>query len=263
MRHVGKILRYEMYNLLRSKWVIGIGLFFFVTTLLLLRFGGRPEKTIVSIVNVMLMTLPLLSMVLGMTYFYNSREFIELLLAQPVARGAIFAGKFGGLALSLALVFALGITLPFLFYPAHARMWAAQLALIVAVGIAFLFIFVALAFAMASWCEDRVKGLGMLIVVWLALAVMYDAGMLFLIYAGRDYPLEKPLLALTLLNPIDLGRILILLQLDIAALMGYTGAVMRKFFGSGLGIGITCGCLLLWAALPFWLGLRHFARKDF
>ena len=51
-----------------------------------------------------------------------------------------------------------------------------------------------------------------------------------------DYPLELPLLGLTLLNPVDLGRVLLLLQFDNAALLGYTGAVFERFFGSALGM---------------------------
>jgi hypothetical protein len=43
------------------------------------------------------------------------------------------------------------------------------------------------------------------------------------------------MIILSALNPIDLGRILFLMKFDIAALMGYTGAVFQRFFGSGLG----------------------------
>lgn len=49
-----------------------------------------------------------------------------------------------------------------------------------------------------------------------------------------DYPLEKATLTLVLLNPVDLGRILMLMQLDISALMGYTGAFFQQFFPAAL-----------------------------
>ena len=53
------------------------------------------------------------------------------------------------------------------------------------------------------------------------------------------------------------------LEFDISALMGYTGAVFNRFFGSGLGI-ITAGATLaVWLAVPTWIGLRIFDRKDF
>ncbi len=40
------------------------------------------------------------------------------------------------------------------------------------------------------------------------------------------------MVGLSALNPIDLSRILILLQLDVSAMMGYTGAVFKDFFGT-------------------------------
>jgi Cu-processing system permease protein len=81
--------------------------------------------------------------------------------------------------------------------------------------------------------------------------------------AFHDCPLEKPLLLLTLANPVDLGRILMLLTFDAAALMGYTGAVFTRFFGTPLGIGAATLALLAWTIVPMLLGLRGFQRKDF
>jgi Cu-processing system permease protein len=71
------------------------------------------------------------------------------------------------------------------------------------------------------------------------------------------------MLVLTLLNPVDLARTLLLLSFDLTALMGYTGAVFERFFGSALGIASAAGALLLWTAIPALLGLRSFTRKDF
>ena len=71
------------------------------------------------------------------------------------------------------------------------------------------------------------------------------------------------LLALVFLNPIDLGRITILLQLDIAALMGYTGAVFQKTFGTDRGLAMTVVAMLAYATVPLLFGLRTFRRKDF
>jgi len=66
-----------------------------------------------------------------------------------------------------------------------------------------------------------------------------------------------------MLNPIDLGRILILLEFDISALMGYTGAVFSQFLGSAKGMLTASFMLVLWLVLPMWLGLILFKKKDF
>jgi Cu-processing system permease protein len=64
--------------------------------------------------------------------------------------------------------------------------------------------------------------------LWFYFSLIYDGLLLFFLFQFSDYPLEKAMIVLSSLNPIDLGRILILLKLDIAALMGYTGAVFDE-----------------------------------
>jgi Cu-processing system permease protein len=54
-----------------------------------------------------------------------------------------------------------------------------------------------------------------------------------------------------------------LLRFDAAALMGYTGAVLQRFFGSVGGSLLAGAALVLWTAVPVALGLRAFQRKDF
>jgi Cu-processing system permease protein len=85
---------------------------------------------------------------------------------------------------------------------------------------------------------------------------------MWIIYTFMDYPLEKVTLALVSLNPVDLARILMLLQLDISALMGYTGAFYKDFFGSSMGLIFSSVILMLWIVLPVWGALRIFKRKD-
>jgi len=78
-----------------------------------------------------------------------------------------------------------------------------------------------------------------------------------------DYPLERVMLVLTVANPVDLARTLIVLRTDTSALMGYTGAVVEQFLGSGLGTMAAALGLLLWIAVPAWLALRAFEKRDF
>ena len=70
------------------------------------------------------------------------------------------------------------------------------------------------------------------------------------------------MVALIFMNPIDLSRIQILLQMDISALMGYTGAVFREFFGNNTGIILSILGLILWIIFPLMISLKKFKRKD-
>jgi Cu-processing system permease protein len=85
---------------------------------------------------------------------------------------------------------------------------------------------------------------------------------LWIIYSFNDYPLEKITLALIAFNPVDLARIIMLLQLDISALMGYTGAFYKNFFGSYVGVLFSSSLLLVWALIPLLMALRIFNKKD-
>ncbi len=258
-----KIFKYSIYDLLRSRWSYIYFGFFFVFTLALLFLSGDVSKVIISLMNVILILCPLIATMFGVMYYYNSREFIELLLAQPIKRTSIFMGQYLGLACSLSVSFLLGIGIPFLIYGvfASAEIW--NFGILLVIGVALSFIFSAISFWIALRNENRIKGFGLAIVTWLFFAIVYDGLFLLLMVAFKDYPIEKFALGASLFNPIDLSRILILLKLDISALMGFTGAVFQKFLGSTLGMLISFSVLIFWIALPTF-GIRRLAiRKDF
>ena len=127
----------------------------------------------------------------------------------------------------------------------------------------FALVFTALAMLVSLRVNDRAKGLGLAILLWLVATALYDALIVLVATTLSDYPLELPLIGLTILNPIDLARVAMLLRLDTAALLGYTGAVFERFFGSPLGIGLSAGALTLWWAAPLLAAHRRFCRKDF
>lgn len=258
-----KILRYELNDLRRSRWVLGYALLLLLLTDALLRFGGGGPRAVLSLMNVVLIFVPLVSVVFGAMYLYSAREFIELLLAQPVGRAALFAGLYGGLAFPLAAAFALGVGLPFLWHGGGDGSLFGPLAMLLACGTLLTLAFTAVAFLISLIFEDRAKGLGAAILLWLTTAALYDALLVFVTTVFSDYPLEMPLIGLTLLNPVDLARVMLLLQFDTAALMGYTGAVFERFFGTLLGVAIAGGALTLWILAPLGLALARFRAKDF
>lgn len=263
MAHTGKIFKYETRNMLRSRWLMGLSVLLLVVTETLFRFGGDPAKAITSLMNVVLVIIPLMSVVLGTIFFYNSREFNEMLLAQPVSRASIYLGKLAGFAGALCAAFLVGTIPPFIVHAGQFTAYASKLVALLAVGCGFIVIFSCVSFYAATRFEDRIKGLGATLLVWFLLAVIWDGLVLLFVHLFQDYPYEPALMALLFLNPIDLGRILILLRMEIAALMGYTGAVFRNVFGSDAGILLGAAAMVVYAAVPLGLGLRCFRRRDF
>ena len=135
--------------------------------------------------------------------------------------------------------------------------------LLLVTGAFLTFIFTALAFNIALSNENKIKGFGYAVLLWLFLAVIYDGLFLLSLIVFEEYPLDKFSLLASMFNPIDLSRILILLKLDISALLGYTGAVFKKFFGTDFGLILSIVVLFVWTVLPIWRLAYKSKRKDF
>jgi Cu-processing system permease protein len=166
-------------------------------------------------------------------------------------------GEYFAVAFSLCFAFVAGVGLPMLLYGAGASGFTLLYS-----GIMLTLVFVSLAFLSSVLTHDKAKAIGIALLFWFYFSLIYDGLLMWIIYTFMDYPLEKVTLALVSLNPVDLARILMLLQLDISALMGYTGAFYKDFFGSNLGLMYSSLVLLLWIIIPVWGALRIFIRKD-
>ncbi len=264
MSAVAKVLKYELRDVARSNSVAVYAVLLVLLSEAFFRFSGVGPRALLSLVNVVLILVPLVSLILGTAYLYNSREFNELLLSHPVDRRQLFGGLYLGLALPLSGALLVGVLAPSAWHGAlRSPELAGTVAMLCAAGVLLTAIFVALAFLIAVRFEDRVRGLAVALVLWLALAVLYDGVVLVVVNAFAAYPLEKPVLGLMLLNPVDLARVFLLMNFDVSALMGYTGAVFQRFFGSPIGTLVSVSALMAWVLVPLGVGARWFARKDF
>ncbi len=258
-----KILKYSFYDLLRSRWSYVYFIFYLLLSFVLLFLNNDVNKAIITLMNVIIVLTPLIGTIFGVMYYYNSKEFTELLLAQPIPRNKIFMGQYLGISLSLTLSLVLGLGIPFVMYGLFMSSSIFDFSLLLLVGAFLNFIFVALSYNIALSNENKIKGFGYAILMWLFLAVVYDGLFLISLVVFNEYPLDKFSLIATMLNPIDLSRILILLKLDISALLGYTGAVFRKFFGTNMGMLISMSVLVLWVVFPVLRMRSKLKKKDF
>ncbi len=252
-----KIARYAIYDIIRNRFVMAYTLFWVLVSMSFFNLESDTLKGIASLLNIMLITLPLMSIIFATIHLYNSYEFMELLLAQPIRRSAIFLGQYTGVSASLCIAFALGMGVPVLLYDGSARGL-----LLITCGVVLTLVFVSLAFLAAVITRDKARGIGVALLMWFFCAILYDGLVLMVMFAMSDYPLEKAVVALAFLNPVDLARIAMLLQLDAAALMGYTGALFQHFFNSAPGAALAVSILLIWIALPLLWALRIFQKKD-
>lgn len=252
-----KIAKYVLLDILRNRFVILYAFFLLIVTLSMFSLEGNSDKAILSLLNIILMVVPLVSIIFTTIHFFNSYEFIELLLSQPINRKSIFLSEFSAVSLALCLAYVVGVGIPVTLFSQGM-----DTVYLILSGMLLTLVFVSLAFCASVLTRDKAKGIGLALLFWFYFALLYDGFVLYVIYAFGDYPLDKVTLALVSLNPVDLARIIILLKLDISALMGYTGAFYKQFFGSSMGIIYSFLMLLLWTLVPIVLSLRKFLKKD-
>jgi len=258
-----KILKYSIFDLLRSRWSYVYFFFYLILGYVLLFLNNDLNKGLLTLMQIIIVLTPLIGTIFGIMYYYNSREFTELLLAQPIKRNKIFLGQYLGISLSLTLSFVLGLGIPFTVYGLFRSALIFDFTLLLLIGAFLNFIFVALAYNIALSTENKIKGFGYAILVWLFMAVVYDGIFMILLMKYQEYPLEKFSLIAVMTNPIDLSRILILLKSDTSALLGITGAIFNQFFGSSLGMMASLGALSAWVILPVLNFVRKAKKKDF
>lgn len=252
-----KIAKYISLDIIKSKVIIAYTLFLAAICVSIFMADEDVTKGLVSITTVMLIIVPLVSVVYATTYYFNASEFTELLVSQPISRKNILMGKYLGICIAILGAFLLGVGIPISLF----AMSITGLTIILT-GSLLTLCFISLAFLSSVLMRDKAKGIGLALMTWFYCSIIFDGLVLVFLFAFSDYPLEKILIVITAFNPIDLARILILLQLDIAALMGYTGALYQQFFGSGIGVAFTLIMLMIWFLLPLWASLRIFRKKD-
>lgn len=254
---MNRIIKIIFLDILKNKIVLAYTLILALLSWSSFGLEDNSAKGLLTILNVILFTVPLVSILFATIYLYNSAEFIELLLSQPIKRKKIWLSLFLGLSLSMVAAFFIGAGIPLLVNaPDSVGI------MMVIVGSLISLIFVALAFLSSILSRDKAKGIGIAIMTWLFFALLFDGMVLFLLFQLSEYPIEKAMVAVTAFSPIDLARIQILLQLDVSAMMGYTGAIFKDFFGTTAGLAVSFLLLCLWAVIPFYVSLKKFKNKD-
>ncbi|MBS1946110.1 MAG: ABC transporter permease, partial [Bacteroidetes bacterium] len=80
-------------------------------------------------------------------------------------------------------------------------------------------VFTAIGALIAIRNREKARGVGLGLVVWFLFVLVYDAVLLWVMFAFSDYPIEPLIVPLAALHPIDLGRIMVMLKVDLAAMM--------------------------------------------
>lgn len=252
-----RIIKFVMLDILKNRIVLAYTILLAAFCWSAFSLEDNSDKGVLTLLNIILLIVPLVSILFSTIYIYNSAEFIELLLSQPIHRNKIWLSLFLGLSISMLCAFLIAAGIPLLFF---AETVVGVIMTIV--GCIISAVFISIAFLSSILSRDKAKGIGISILLWLYFALLFDGLVLFLLFQLSEYPIEKMMVGISATSPIDLARILILLHLNISAMMGYTGAIFKDFFGSSIGLFIAFTLLILWVVLPFLLSLKVFNKKD-
>lgn len=220
-------------------------------------------RTTASLLNLVLILLPLIALFLGTSSLTSERGALELLLSQPVTRTEVMLGKFLGLGATLIASTLVGFGAAGMLIALRAGSsdfgrYLALLGLSCALEIAFL----SLAMLIAVLTQSRIRALGTAVAVWFASVLLYDlliVGGAVLIGAKQ---LSATLVLFLLLNPVDLVRVLGILALDSVTAFGATGASLMRMFGSTGAPLVLLLALVGWMIMPLLGALRLFRKAD-
>jgi Cu-processing system permease protein len=266
------VAREEYRRALEARWLFGFAALFTALVLGLSWFGLAQTRELgfqgfarvtLSLMNLVLFIVPLTGLLLGVTSIASAGESLPLLLAQPLSRGQVLAGKFVGLAAALAVAQAVGFGGGGMVVALNAGAEQAR-GFIVLTVLSFLLGWLSLAtgLLLATALTDRLKAMSTALLLWLVMVVAYDLVVLGATALLQGVPLQAVLFPALLLNPVDLARVLTTLAVGSGALLGPTSAVLVTLFGGAGGFALGLGAMLVELAVPLVVAAHIFRRRD-
>jgi Cu-processing system permease protein len=266
------VAREEFRRALETRWMFGFTVLLVSLVLGLSFFGLGQSREVgfqsfarvtLSLMNLVLFIVPLTGLVLGVTSITGSSGTLPLLLAQPVGRGEVLAGKLLGLAgaLTVAQLVGFGGGGVIVAFQAGADQVNGFLAL-TGLSVALGWLSVSTSLCIAVLWPDRLKAMSAALLLWLLMVVAYDLVVLGATTMLRGLPLQSVLFPALLLNPVDLARVLTTLAVGSGALFGPTSAVLMRMFGSAGGIALGLAVLAVETVAPMLIAVRVFRRRD-
>lgn len=271
MNAVFVILRKELRDAVRSRWLIAFSATFAIVALALAMVQERGDvgvqgfdRTTASLVNLCLLLVPLLTLVLGAGAIAGERDRGTLitLRAQPLSSNELLLGKYLGLVIAVWMAVALGFGAA-----------GVLIGLVAPVsGFGHYLLFVALSGVLATGTlsigmlisvvsEGRARALAIAVLAWFGFVIFYDlAAMGFaLLVTGSG----ESLLAVTLGNPVESVRILAVLSLDPELqVLGPLGSYLYETFGTTGSALILLAGLAAWTVIPLAAAARIFRTQD-
>jgi Cu-processing system permease protein len=264
------VARKEVRDALRSRWfqLYAAGFAFLALALSRLSLGEAAGgglagfgRTAASLVNLVLLTVPLMGLTLGAGSLAGERErgTLATLLAQPVTRAEVLAGKYLGLSLALGAALTGGFGLAAVFIAAGGGAAAGAYGLLLGLALLLALAMLALGLMISAVARRTTTATGAALFVWLGLVFLGDLGLM-----GTALTMRLPvatLLLLAVLNPIEAYRIAAIQAITGGVdVLGPAGAYAARTLGAAL-LPALAGMLLLWILVPLGAARWIFDRR--
>lgn len=210
-------------------------------------------RTAVSLVQLVLLIVPLMALVIGVLALAPERGAAELLFAQPISRHAILFGKLLGLFEALAAAQAIGFGASgLLIYSQAGQEGIGGFILLVGGSLALTAVFLGIAAVIAAGSIGRrARGLALALIVWFAAVILYDVAALGAATLLRSGTASRVLITAVLVNPVDAVRTGVLLGIEGAAAFGAASLAFLRFtrgpVAAAMLLALSVG---LWTCLP-------------
>jgi Cu-processing system permease protein len=267
--------RQEMTLAVRSRWTQIFAAVFAVLALAVASSGyilsggsGVQDfaRTAASLVQLVLLLVPLTSLLLGVLSLASDRGAAELLYSQPVPRRTILIGRLMGLFLALVSAQAIGFgAAGLLIYSRSGDEGVTGFLLVAGAAVALTAIFLGLSALIAAGNQGRgrARALAVALVVWFGLVVLFDLAALGLASLLRSGAASRVLILSVIVNPVDAVRTGTLLGLEGTAAFGAASLALLRFTGGAFRAGLILGMsVLAWIVVPIALAARRLRRAD-
>jgi Cu-processing system permease protein len=232
--------------------------------------GGRGvedfARTAASLTELVLLIVPLASLMMGILAMTPERGGAEVIYAQPIARATVLAGTWLGVleALVGAQLIGFGAAGIVIFSQAGDEGLGAYAVIVAASAVlTAIFLSIAAAISVGNIGRRRVRALALGLMLWFALALVFDIAVLGAATLLRSGDASRLLIVSALLNPIDAVRTGAFLGVEGTGAFGPASQALLRFAHGAAGAAtLIAASLLLWIVLPALFAGRRLARID-
>jgi Cu-processing system permease protein len=267
------ITRKEVRDALASRWLLLYAVLFAVLALSISYIGQRNlgsvgfenfSRTTAGLLNLCLIMAPLLAVSLGAGAIAGERErgTLTYLLAQPISRFDLLIGKFAGLVAAVGLATIAGFGAAGVVIALFAdSMDAGTYLMLMLLVLALVAIMTGIGLLASVASSTRAQAFAIALLVWFAAVLLFDLVLIGLVTSASLG--GSSLLALLLLNPVEIVRVLAIIHLEPdLQVLGPFGSYILEELGTTAATAVLLTALAAWAVVPLALAAWLFNRSD-